>query len=133
MVQMLDSIPGDVAGWAAVIAGLAVFAALVARDDRRRRVREAVRVAAMLTPVQQPVSSWSKHRESAARDVARAHGLAAMQAQAAQQIDAVEHAYSRMLAQCATIIDLGVAAQPPEPAVAPAREPATPAAQPLAA
>jgi len=131
MLQILDSIPAELAGWAAVLAGLGLFALLLARIERRTQAR-APKMAEPATPAPEPGFDWHTATATAARDLARASELASIQARAALQIDAVEHAYNRMLAQCATVTDFGLA-QPREAAVAPAREPETPARQPLAA
>ena len=129
MLQILDGIPAEAAGWAAVIAGLAIFAALLAIRDRRRRVQEAARQA-QIPPRSQPIRDW--HKARAARDVARAAEVAAMQARAVLQIDAVEHAYNRMLAQCAGVMGR-LAVRPLEPVRDPAAGAEVVARRPLAA
>jgi hypothetical protein len=131
MQQILDSIPAELAGWAAVLAGLGLFVLLLARIEQRTQAR-APKLVEPVTPAPQAGFDWHTATADAARDLARASELASIQTRAALQIDAVEHAYNRMLAQCATVLDLGTA-QPLEPAVAPAREPEMPARQPLAA
>ena len=126
MLQILDWVPADAAGWAAVIAGLSILTTLLAFQDRRKRAQEAAQ--RVQTPRLQPVRDRNKAR--AARDVARAAEIAAIQARAALQIDAVEHAYNRMLAQCAGVMG-HLATRPLEPVQEPAAEAAE--RQPLAA
>jgi type II secretory pathway component HofQ len=110
MLQILDWVPGEAAGWAAVIAGLSILTALLAFQDRRKRAQEAAqRVQA---PRLQPVRDRNQTR--AARDVARAAEVAAIQARAALQIDAVEHSLNGFVAQLATVMG-GLAVRPLEP------------------
>lgn len=114
-----------------MIAGLSVFALLVALDDWRKSTRPIVEAS---KPAQrlEPGRDWQKVMDIAARDIARVPELASIQARAALQIDAAEHAFNRMLAECASVIAVPVA-----PAFETvhrlARQPATPARQSLAA
>ncbi len=101
MLEILDGIPAEAAGWVVVFAGFAALAAWLGVQDRKRHARDAACLAEA-TPAPLPL----RHRQeaSAARDVARAGEVAAMQAKAALQIDAIELAYKRMLAQCAHLL-----------------------------
>lgn len=101
MLEILDWMPAEAAGWVVVFAGFAALAAWLGVEDRKRRARDAARLA-QATPAPLPM----RHRQetSAARDVARAAEVAAMQAKAALQIDAIELAYKRLLAQCAHLL-----------------------------
>ena len=130
-MQILSGIAADLAGWAAVITGLGVFVHLLALDDRRKRARDAVKAAGPASRLE-PGGEWHKITDVIAWDLARAPELAAMQARAALQIDAAEHAYNRVLADCAKACRLPVA-----PTFQPmrqlARQPEPPARRPLAA
>ena len=112
MLEILDWIPAEAAGWIAVLAGLALLAAWLGLLDRSRRSRDADRLAQAI-PAPPPMRD--RHETRAARDVARAAEVAAMQAKAALQIDAVELAYNRLLAQCAHLLPRQ-AVRPVEPA-----------------
>lgn len=101
MLEILDWIPAEAAGWIAVLAGLAVFAAWLGLQDRDRRAQDAGRLQ-QATPAPQPMRD--RHETRAARDVARAAEIAAMQAKAALQIDAIELDYRRVLAKCAHVL-----------------------------
>jgi hypothetical protein len=100
LATLLDLVPAEAAGWAAVVAGLCMLAAWLACQDRRRSAQDAAASRqAHATPPS--LSLGDSYEVKAARDVNRAAEIAAMQATAALQVDAVEHAYNRLLAQCA--------------------------------
>lgn len=101
MLEILDWIPAETAGWIAILAGLAILAAWLGLQDRTRRARDADRLAQAI-PAPRPMRD--RHETRAARDVARAAEIAAMQAKAALQIDAIELDYRRVLARCAHVL-----------------------------
>lgn len=127
--------PADAAGWFAVVAGLAAFALLVKLDQVRKDARqtsglEPVPAAAPL----EPGTDWQRIMDVSLVELTRAPDLHSIQARAAMQIDAAEHAFNRLLAECARVST---------PVVSPSLEPvrelpraeatAPPRQQPLAA
>src|SRR5262245_43793179 len=94
LVQLLSNIPTDLAGWAAVLLALTALAALIALDDKRKHARVAAAPSAGSSVVE---AIEVEHAP------VRIPDLAAIQADAALQIDAAEHAFNRMLAECAGI------------------------------
>lgn len=93
--------------WAIVAAIVGILAFLLARLRLfpEREVPAAPKVTATSAPVLAPQRSrehWS--RTSAPERPA----LTAIQAQAASHVDAAEHAYNRLLAECAAVMPLPV-------------------------
>jgi hypothetical protein len=133
MGQILEQIPADVAGWMAVVAGLAMFALLL-RLDQARKDRRSMIVPAPPAGQLEPGSEWRKIMDVSLAEITRSPDLQCMQARAAAQIDAAEHAFNRLLAECARVSTPLVAPTfeplrqlPREPAAAPEQQ------QPLAA
>jgi hypothetical protein len=127
MGQILELIPADVAGWAAIVAGFATLALLL-RLGQRREVRSVV--VAPAPPARQLESSgdWQRIMDVSLAEITRSPDLHAMQARAASQIDAAEHAFNRLLAECAEV-RAPVVVPSFEPLRQLAREPAAPPAQ----
>jgi hypothetical protein len=93
--------------WAIVAVVVGVLAFLLARLRLfpERKATEAPKVTATSAPVLAPQRSrehWS--RTSAPERPA----VTAIQAQAASHVDAAEHAYNRLLAECAVVMPLPV-------------------------
>lgn len=96
--------PADVAGWIAVVAGLAAFALLVKLDQARKdawqvSVPEPAPAAAPLGPG----TDWQRIMDVSLVELTSAPDLHSIQARAAMQIDAAEHAFNRLLAECARV------------------------------
>ena len=102
LATLLDLVPAEAAGWAAVVAGLCLLAAWLAYQDLRRSAQEAATRQTHTIPPS--LSLGDSYEVKATRDVARTADIAAMQTRAALQVDAVEYAYNRLLAQCAPLL-----------------------------
>ena len=131
IATILISYPTELAVSLAVVGLTALILSLQTYFANRRPDEPHViasHVSARAKPVAVPLPALE------ARERATAVGLDNLQAQAAQQIDAAEHALNRLLAECR-----GIAKLPVEPTLVPERQlkPATaapaPARQPLAA
>jgi hypothetical protein len=133
MGQILELIPVDVAGWMAVVAGFAAFA-LVLRVDQARKERRNMSMPAPPARQLEPGTDWQRIMDVSLVEVSHSPDLMCMQARAAAQIDAAEHAFNRLLTECAKVSTPRVVPtlEPlrqlvPEPAAAPVQQ------QPLAA
>ena len=102
MGQILELIPVDVAGWIAVVAGMAAFALLLRLDQARKDRRNKV-VPAPPGRQLEPGSEWQRVMDVSLVQITRSPDLQSMQARAAAQIDAAEHAFNRLLAECAKV------------------------------
>jgi hypothetical protein len=122
MGQILELMPADVAGWTALVAGFATLALLL-RLDRARKDRRVVVGPARPVGQLEPGSDWQRIMDVSLAEIARSPDLHAMQARAASQIDAAEHAFNRLLAECAEV-RAPVVAPSFEPLRQLAREPA---------
>jgi hypothetical protein len=97
----------DVVAWAAILAVLAACAGIVIRRDRRRVA--APQAAAVEIPVAQgrcrltPQREWELVVRYAAGGLERQAALVALQHGTALKIAAAEHAYFRLVADCARI------------------------------
>lgn len=133
IAQILELIPAEIAGWMAVVAGFAAFALLL-RLDLARKDRRDVIMPSLPASELEPGRDWQKIMDVSLVELVRAPDLRSMQADAAMQIDAAEHAFNRMLAECAKVTSL-VVAPTFEPLRQLVREPAAVPAQrqPLAA
>ena len=102
MGQILELMPADVAGWTAVVAGFAVFALLLRLDQARKNRRNMV---VPVPPARQlePGSEWQRVMDVSLVEITRSPDLQSMQARAAAQIDAAEHAFNRLLSECAKV------------------------------
>jgi hypothetical protein len=82
----------------AVLAGLASLACLIVQIDRRRSVapRAVDTAPARLGRAQE----WELVMRRAGQDLSRAAELPALQARAAVKIEAAEHAFNRLAAEC---------------------------------
>ena len=113
----------DFSDGAIALAVIGLLAFVLARA-RQKRSRKEGRVPAAM-PARTPAAGRPGSSGATAIDVADRPSLAAIQARAAIQIDAAEHALNRLLAECAAVATL-----PIEPTFATARElPARPAAR----
>jgi len=131
---LLESIPGDIVGLMAVIAGLAALATFIRFDQTRkdrRGERKPVRAASKL----EPGNEGRQSVDASLADLERAPDLQAMQADAALQIDAAEHAFNRMVAECAKVSNPQVAPtfEPSHRLPSEQEKPAAAPQQPLAA
>ena len=130
--QTLAGLPADLLGWMAVATGLAALGFLLRQDQLRKdRGRSLPKPLPSIAQVAPSVTRRTAV-DLASEGVARTSELASIQARAALQIDAAEHALNQLLAECGRVHD-----KPAEPAFTlvgqPSREPATQASQPLAA
>lgn len=134
IAQILELIPAEIAGWMAIVAGMAAFALLLRRLDRPRQDRRTKIVPAAQARQLEPGRDWQKIMDVSLVELVRAPDLRSMQADAARQVDAAEHAFNRLLAECAKVTSL-VVAPTFEPLRQLVREPAAVPAQqqPLAA
>ena len=128
IAQLLELIPAEIAGWMAVIAGLAAFALLLRWGQAREQPRELI-IAPPPACELKPGSDWRKIMDVSLVELVRAPDLQVMHADAAKQIDAAEHAFNRLLAECAKVTSL-VVAPTFEPLRQLVREPAPVPAQP---
>ena len=129
IAQLLELIPAEIAGWMAVIAGLAAFALLLRRLDPTQR--DILNLIVAPPPVH-PFEAGVEFQKAVAGSLAeldRAPQLRSIQADAARQVDAAEHAFNRLLAECAKVTSL-VVAPTFEPLRQLVREPAPVPAQP---
>jgi hypothetical protein len=120
LVQMistfLQSLPAELPEWIAVGAVVAVLAFLLSAIGARKR-RETPRKAKVVSAKPVPVEKAPSRPERALEAPSGTQGLQSMQARAAEQIDAAEHALNRLLAECE-----GIANLPVEPTLTPERE-----------
>jgi len=110
-MQNLSGVWADVLAYAAILAGLAACAGLAVRRDRPLRPAPPrtvgathLSVAAAGAPHRlDPAREWSLVTRRATQDLDRAAGLAALQAEAALKLAAAEHAYNRLVGDCAQL------------------------------
>jgi len=102
--HILQQIPADVAGWLAIVAGLAAYAVLLRWLDPTRKV-VVPNVIAAAPPVRRFETGFEfqKVMDVSLAELVRAPDLGSIQARAAAQIDAAEHAFNRLLAECAQV------------------------------
>jgi hypothetical protein len=130
IARFLDALPAELPEAMAIVLGLLAFALTLWAVQARRGRGAPVEQAASPQPkaTEKPLSK----AELAVQELGRAPDLQTLQARAAEQIDAAEHALNRLLADCA-----GIANLPVEPTLTPERqlkaEPSAPAQQSLAA
>ena len=108
IAQILEQMPAEIAGWMAVAAGFAAFALLL-RLDQARKDRRNVVISPPPASELEPGRDWQKIMDVSLVELVRAPDLQSIQADAAMQIDAAEHAFNRMLAECAKVTSLVVA------------------------
>lgn len=108
IAQILELMPAEIAGWTSVVAGLAAFALLL-RLDQSRKERRNVVIAPPPVSELEAGRDWQKIMDVSLVELVGAPDLQSMQADAALQIDAAEHAFNRMLAECAKVTSLVVA------------------------
>ena len=105
-MQLIDLISGtvlaEIAGWLAVVAGLAAFALLL-RLDQARKSRQSDVAPLRPARVFAPGIEFMKVMDVSLAEILLAPDLQSIQAQAATQIDAAEHAFNRLLAECARV------------------------------
>ena len=111
-MQQLSEVWGDIAGWAAVLAGLAALAGLVVWTGRKSRV--APRAQAEPEKLGH-AREWELVMRRATQELSCGTELAALQASAALKIESAEHAFNRLAADCARLCRM--------PSALPAREP----------
>ena len=131
IVHYLDGVLAFVLGWAAVPRGRGLLRSSWYPTIGREGAPLPIKVAAPV-PGLEPSREWEMVTGLAARELARGPDIAAIQAQVALKIDAAEHAYNRIVADCAKVFR--VAATPTfRPARQLAHQLEPPARQPLAA
>ncbi|HEY7552454.1 MAG TPA: hypothetical protein VH913_23395 [Hyphomicrobiaceae bacterium] len=122
IMQHVSGLWGEVFAWAAILIGLAVLASLITRIDRRRpevRRTDAADTASPGTARKlEREREWELVMRRAREDLSRGAELAALQADTALKIASAEHAYNRLVADCARLC--GVAAAPPPAPTGPA-------------
>jgi hypothetical protein len=134
IVQQVGGDWADIPAWVAALAVLAVFAVVVALVAGRRAAR-AGKIAEPPARIERG-AEWELVVQRARQDLWRGPGLVDLQADARLRIESAEHAYNRMVADCARLCDLPVAptfepaTAPPD---APEASPAPPERPPLAA
>jgi hypothetical protein len=117
VMQHMSGVWGELSGWAAILAGLAVLACVIVRLDRRRpspHRTDLGQAAATLDHGRE----WELIMHSASEGLSRGADLAALQADTALKIDAAEHAYKRLAADLANLRSKAT-----EPVAEPAPEP----------
>jgi hypothetical protein len=98
----------SLAGWGAVIAGFLLFTWLILLADRRSGRLNAAR--AKEKPQRRcPQHDWELVTGIARTGLAQADVVMALHARASERIDAAEYAFSRLLAECAAIMQLPLA------------------------
>lgn len=100
--QILEQMPADAAGWLAVVAGLAALALLVRLGQAREDARQVSVQAPVAAPLE-PGTDWQRIMDVSLVELTRAPDLHSIQERAAMQIDAAEHAFNRLLAECARV------------------------------
>jgi hypothetical protein len=101
--------PKALLGWAAILAGLALFTALIALAERRAaRLRAAP--PRHRPPGRCPRRDWEHVADIARAGLSQAEVAILLHARAADRIDAAEYAFGRLLAECAAVLEL-----PPSP------------------
>jgi hypothetical protein len=108
IAPILELMPAEIAGWMSVVAGFAAFALLL-RLDQARKDRRNVIIPPSPACELEAGRDWQKIMDVSLVELVRAPDLRSMQADAALQIDAAEHAFNRMLAECAKVTSLVVA------------------------
>jgi hypothetical protein len=111
IMQHLSSIWGDVLAWAVILAGLVTFAGLIVGRDRRRAPARPVTVADANLDLAAPEGSrsltpereWALVLRHATHDLERGASVAALQEDAALKIGAAEHAFNRLVTDCANL------------------------------
>jgi hypothetical protein len=133
IAQHWDGIWGDIFGWIAVLAGLAALAGLIAvlRRHRARKGPGPVDSAARLERGRE----WELVMRRATQELWRGPEVAALQADAAIRVEAAEHAYNRLVVDCAKVCAVSPPPTFEQAGPEPAREPKAPAPErePLAA
>jgi hypothetical protein len=130
-VQDLGGISADVIGWAAVLAGLAAFAGLIALVERRGRGPRDTAVAELPVRLER-AREWDLVLSRAAADLSRTPRLVALHADAAIKLAAAEHAFGRLVGDWQRLCGQPAASMP-EAAPQPVPAPEAPEHQPLAA
>ena len=133
IAQLWDSIWGDIFGWGTVLAGLAAFAGLIAVLQLRRAPKGA-RVVETVARLEHR-REWELVMRCATQELWRGPEVAALQADAAIRVEAAEHAYNRLVVDCAKVCPVSPAPTFKPAGPAPVREPEAPAPErePLAA
>ena len=106
--------PMALLGWAAILAGLALFAALIALAERRAGRLHAA-PPRQRQPGRCPRRDWDRAAGIARAGLSQAEAAIQLHARAADRIDAAEYAFGRLLAECAAIMGLPDAPTPPRP------------------
>jgi hypothetical protein len=120
------------AGWCAVISGLALYSWLHILADRRAARLTAVPAKEPKRLGRCPHRDWDLMTGIVRTGLAQTHTASTLHARAAERIDAAEYAFNRLLAECAAIMSLPNALAPrPVPVLA--RRPARYAGTSLAA
>jgi hypothetical protein len=113
-VQHLSGAWVDILGWAAVLAGLAIFVRIIVLMRRLRpRGANVAETGARLNRGRE----WEVVACRATHDLWRGPVLAELQADALVKIESAEHAYNRLVVECAK-----VCATSAVPTIEPARE-----------
>jgi hypothetical protein len=122
-VHLLDQMFGgqwvDLIGWVAFAAGLAAVWMFLRRDQARKQSPRHALEAKRVMPVTRSDEA-RQLADVAVHSPARALDPLAIQARAAEQVDAAEHAFNRMLAECGSLINPSA-----KPALKPVRQVAT--------
>ncbi len=134
IAQILELIPADLAGWTAVVAGLAVYAAVLVKLDPARAAPVVIDLPVRIERFE-PNVEFQKIMDVSLRELVRTPDLLSLHAEAALQIDAAKYTLDRIFADLAKI-GMPITAPTVEPLLQLVRQPvAVPAQQrqPLAA
>jgi hypothetical protein len=122
--QYLSGVSGDVIGWTVGLVILAGLSLLIMRIELPRRAPRVPRAAYAPRPVESEQPHTASAADPAWRRVTRASEAASdpveIQRGAGQHIDAAEHAFNRLLADCKGVMDV-----PVKPSLEPVSELAT--------
>jgi hypothetical protein len=113
-MQHLSGLWGEIVAWAAILTAVAALASLIVRIDRRRpdarRTEAAVAEAPSTEGALDRQREWALVVRRAGEGLSRGAELAALQADTERKIASAEHAYNRLVADCALLCGLSAAA-----------------------
>jgi hypothetical protein len=103
--------PKALLGWAAILAGLALFTALIALAEGRSAKLRAAKPR-QRPPGRCPRRDWERVAGIARAGLSQAEAAILLHGRAADRIDAAEYAFGRLLAECAAVPELPQAPRP---------------------
>ena len=105
IVQILELIPADIAGWTAVVAGLAVYAAVLVKLDPARAAPAVIDLPVRIERFE-PNVEFQKIMDVSLAELRVRPDLLSMQKQARMLVDATDHAVNRLRADLAQVTEL---------------------------